>query len=381
VPEHVAPVVGSVSAMADATTADAYLRVEHRSRLLLRLVGGAAMVAWGLAWLADRAGAGHLAGVLAVAGALLVVAVVLVIATQPVRAHDVRTLRRALGCPWRRVEIVSMAGAPADPTRRVVILLDPRTGEPTGTWLVAMIRTPSWLDVDERQWAYLAVEADGTTAVLAPLDRSSFAILRTRAGLGSQAVHEWAWNAANDRWVFEPPAEPGSAAEGSDLGVRVEPGEPRRWPNRPLTTRGQVVVVGSLVALAALLTATGIATERSDAHHAAGLLEDGTRTTAVVVSSSDGGGRNPAQIEVKYDTGDGWTYQVRFSVARDQLPPEGAVVRIAYDPADPADPVLVDIDEASDLALAFVAWAAVVAVGGRFAWRALRRRSSTTAPE
>lgn len=372
------PVIGSLAAMDDPATADSYLRTKRRSRLLLRLVGGAAVLTWAAAWLAERAGAPDLAGVLVIPGVLLVIGTVLAIATQPIRAQDVRTLRHALGSPWRRVEIVSMAGAPADSTRRVVVLLDPSTGEPTGTWLVAMIRTPHWLHVDQREWAYLAVAADGATAALAPVDRSSFAILRTRAGLGSDAVHEWAWNAANDRWVFEPPAEPASSSTGvSDVNVRVEPGEPRRWPNRPLTTRGQVVVVGALVALAALLTITGLATQRSDAEHAAELLREGTRTTAVVVSSSDGGGRNPSQIEVEYGTGDGWTYQVRRSVVRDQLPPKGAVVRIAYDPADPTDMTLVDIDDDPGDALAFVAWAAVVVVGGRFAWRAYGSRRST----
>ena len=379
VPPHQAPVIGSVAASEDPATAAGFRRMKRRSRLALRVVGGATLLTWAGAWLAEAVGAERAAGLVAVPAVLSALGLLFVAGTQPVRAHDVRQVRQALAGPWQRVEVISLAGAPADSTRRVVVVLDPRTGQPATSWLVPMVRTPRWLPVDRRLWAYLAVGMQGDTAALAPLDRSSFAVLRAHAGLGSEAVHEWAADAVHDRWVFTPPAEPGTSPPSASAGVAVEPGEPRRWPNRPLTTQGRIAVVAGLVALAALLTILGIVTKQRDADHQRFLLAEGTRATAVVVSSHDNG-RNPSQIEVEYGTGDGWTYQVRRSVVEPERPPKGASVAIAYDPSNPADIVLVDIAAPKDnFALAFAAWTAVVVVGGRFAWRAVRRGQTSAA--
>lgn len=341
-------------------------------------------------------------GALAVAGFGLWVG----LATQPLRSRDLWKIRRVLRSPWRRVEYVVLHGAPGDPARRIVVILDPRTGQPAATWLVSMLNPPRWLGARSRCWAYVSVALDGRNAVLSSLDRSSLVLLCAEMWPFGDSVHQWAWDTVRERWMFDPPSRPsgtgygtyfqsaqqgspfapdgrsnpsdtGYVAHGAHLvaggGVHIQPDQPKRWPNRPMSAPTRVILLGCLVVVAISVTAATVARNDNARRHRATLRRDGVKTEAVVMRSGSTTRRSPTrQIEIEYTTGTGWTYGVRTSVPKGLRLAKGDLVDVAYDFGDPSDVVLMDIETPDDTFPIFMVWTLVVAVPLHWATRAMR---------
>jgi hypothetical protein len=137
-------------------------------------------------------GWGTVAGVVAMGGMVALAAAILV---QPVVARGPLTARRILGAePWRLAEARVVAGCPDDRRARVLVLLDPESRRPAGSWLVDPGRRGRWLVPDETIWCFVAASPDGSVAVVASSDRRCMAHLRRTVAPGiSPRLHAWAW--------------------------------------------------------------------------------------------------------------------------------------------------------------------------------------------
>ena len=379
-PRHVAP-IGRV-AIDDPSTAEVVRNARRRSR---RLVIGS-VAAWILAWAAAFAaeplslpdGVNTVVFLLWVATGLVMIVVLM---TQPVRRRPWKDLGAGLRSePWQLAEVVLLRGAPIDGLVSMVLLLDPTTGQPAGSWIVDQVRSPTWLAPATRTWAYY--NTDGSdVAALAPLDRRGVVTLRAKSGLGkSPALHEWAWEAARSQFTFGPPdrSATGSAipmgqpAELAAPGTQGATGPPQRWPNRPLTNHQRVMIVLTLTIASIGVTAWSSKLEHDDVLHAQRMEDSGSRSTAVVESRTDMRRSGSAQLGVLLVDGDREGWGVRTSVQKSSTLRPGDLVTVAYDPRDVGDLIILGepLTDRGDLDV--FAWAVTAMVAGRFAWQALR---------
>lgn len=378
-PAHQPPLTGSVSTLEDEATSASLRAVGRRARrplvwtfgvFLMSIAGSAAADSFDVLAPSTRL----FEWLLFLSG----IALLLVLATHPLRRRNRTRARRALqGTGWELVEVIRMKGAPADEGVSVILVLDPATGEPIGSWLVDYYARRRWPPVDQRTWAYLSVSDDEKYAALAPVDRSSITVLKRRSRVGtSAALHEWAWMTARERWELPPaPGRHQPARSNGTIGAVgevVEAGPPERWPNRPLRPRERVTILGVLVLAAVTLTLLTFVQDRNDSAERARLLESGSRSTARVenVYRDD----DFAQITVLILDGDAVGWEVRTSVEAKTDLREGEQVEVAYEADDPGDLVIVGENHAPNGGLAFVAWFVALFVAGRFAWGAFKSR-------
>lgn len=162
---------------------------------------------------------------------------------------------------------------------KVVAIIDPGTGEVRGTWL-PFTRTHPWPGLDVRRWAWLVTSPTAKDATIAPIDRSAVVGLRKGPGF-AKALHDHAWNVL--RSADLPPAPGGRPMGTVEVGVSHPPDEPERWPNRPMSIRARVVIVGFLAALTVVAGVGDTLAHRSKIEHREELVQNGTKATAKVI--------------------------------------------------------------------------------------------------
>jgi hypothetical protein len=135
------------------------------------------------------------ASALAVLALGAVVALAVAILAQPVVARGPLQARRILASePWRLVEAIVVSGCPDDRRARMLVILDPESRRPAGSWIVDPGRRGRWLEPGDTIWCYVAGAADGSVAVAASHDRAAMAHLRRTVAPGiSPKLHAWSW--------------------------------------------------------------------------------------------------------------------------------------------------------------------------------------------
>jgi hypothetical protein len=369
-------------AIDDAATQAALAAMQRQGRLpILVSVGGTALLtaAVVLSNRFEQRLLGPLILFAFVAGFVLLAALM----THPLRRRGFTRARTLLGLSsWQLVELLMVKGSPVDPTKPIVVVLDPETGQPVGTWLGDWIGRTRWPRWKTRTWAYIAVGPDGDRAIIAPPDRSR--VMSIEHGRGTAAIHEWAWDMTRDAWSFPSPgrvavsrwAAPG--ARHGRLGAVHEPDGPKHWPNRPMHRRAQIGIVATLFVVGVVLSAHAVYRDRADPAHRQELLERGSRSSADVTNVYRG--RSCCQATVVIVDGDAAGWEVRVSVPGSTSLHEGDRVQVVYNPNNPGDLAIVseELDDNWGGVIGFWCMTAVVIV--RFVWRDRRRREGQLAP-
>lgn len=389
-PPHVAPST-ELRAIDDQAVLPALTAMRRRARqpIVVATTSVAALVLTSLAasLLEASDGLRNAIGVVAFVSGFGLAAVVL---SHPLRRRTFKRAVRALtDGPWVLVEVVLMKGAPVDSGVPVLMILNPSTGEPVGSWLVDQFGRRGWPARDQREWAYLAVDSNGEAAVLAPPTRDRLTVLKSRTRVGtSAALHEWVWTTARARWVFPASNDPMTRTlplGPYSLGSVHRPGDRSHWPNRPLTTRERLTILAVLVLVSTGLTALTLREDRGDTAHDRELLDEGSRSNAEVRSVYRAPRGDFAQLTIFIVDGDATGWEVRISVEKSTPIEEGDRIEVAYDPGDPGDLAVVGEQRAPNNGAAVFAWIATGLVTVRFGWRAWRqrraaRRASDPAP-
>lgn len=203
-----------VNGIEDPATARTIVRDLASAHRVVTIAGGlSALVVLVLSVFALSGPSVGTASVLAVVALGAVVALAVAILAQPVVARGPLQARRILASePWRLVEAVVVSGCPDDRRARMLVILDPASRRPAGSWIVDPGRRGRWLAPGDTIWCYVAGAADGSVAVAASHDRTAMAHLRRTVAPGiSPKLHAWSW-AQIDRLRPASPVEQPRAA-------------------------------------------------------------------------------------------------------------------------------------------------------------------------
>ncbi len=320
-------------------------------------------------------------------GGVVVFVLVVVTVVRGVFAHrDRRRVRRALRSgPWQLVNAVVLADTLGRELSsweaffarghkrggvhygdKVVAIIDPGSGNVCGTWL-PFTRTHPWPRLDERRWAWFVSEPGGDAAI-ASIDRTRVVGLR-RGPRFVKALHDHAWNVLRDAEI--PPAPGGRPVALAFAGVLHPLGEVERWPNRPMTTRARVAIVGSMLAVAAVTGLSDTLAHLDKVDHNAELVENGVEARAEVIGYRSGGRSSSDRISIVILDGPFAGFGGTRSVDRGPKARPGAIVTIFTDPDDVDDLLIVGYDQD----VRSTGWILLVSTGvvGGWLWTSHRR--------